>query len=84
MFRPTMQHLSHRLLPFFSLILLSCLISGCATRVLMSSDRYEKPKTETPEFRSSDEISRSWHPDSQLEQAYLAAISSDLSAKDPI
>ena len=73
MFRPTMQRFSHRLLPFIALALLSSLTSGCATRVLMSSDRYEKPKTDTPQFRSLDAISRSWQQDSHLEQAYLSA-----------
>jgi len=59
--------------------LLSCLFlvwviassSGCATRALMSSDRYEKPKPETQQFRSSHIISQSWQPDMmQVEQAF--------------
>lgn len=31
--------------------------SGCATRALMSSDRYEKPKQELQQLRSSNIIS---------------------------
>ncbi|EEF81005.1 hypothetical protein MDMS009_417 [Methylophaga thiooxydans DMS010] len=38
------------------------LTSGCATRALMSSDRYEKPKPETQQYRSSEKMSLSWQP----------------------
>lgn len=52
--------------------------SGCAAHALMSSDRYEKPKPEeTQQFRSSEEISRSWQPEaSTLAAAYHARLSS--------
>lgn len=57
---------------------------GCATRALMSSDRYEKPEPETRQFRSSDEISR-WQPGGlTLEQRYLAAIKSHKAPSQPI
>lgn len=84
MFRLTVQRLSHRLVPLIGLILLSTFTSGCATRVLMSSDRYEKPETEAPEFRSSDEISQRWYPDSNLKRAYLAAVNDSSNVKHPI
>lgn len=84
MFTPPMQHLSHRLLPLIGLILLASLTSGCATRVLMSSDRYEKPEEETTQFRSSDEISQRWYPDSNLKRAYLTAVNDSSNGKHPI
>lgn len=65
---------SSRLLGLIGLSLFVMMSSGCATRALMSSDRYEKPEPETQQFRSSDEISKSWQPGSSLEQRYLAAI----------
>ncbi len=74
MFSSTMPLLSRSSAALIGLVLLCSLTSGCATRMLMSSDRYEKPDNKTMEFRSSDEISRSWYPDQNLEQAYLAAL----------
>lgn len=44
--------------------------SGCATRALMSSDRYEKPKPELQQFRSSGIILPTSQSDvQQLEHA---------------
>jgi hypothetical protein len=44
-------------------------LSGCATRALMSSDRYEKPEPEAPaQFHSSHSSMQS----QALEQLYLA------------
>lgn len=66
-----------RLFAVLGLILLISTSTGCATRALMSSDRYEKPEQEPQQFRSSDEISGSWQPGSlTLEQRYLATIKS--------
>lgn len=63
---------------FFSVLTLAAFMltsSGCATRALMSSDRYEKPAPETQQFRSSEDISKSWQPDSlNLERAYQLAM----------
>ncbi len=50
------SHLSRLL----ALACLMALTSGCATRALMSSDRYEKPKPETQQYRSSEKMSQSW------------------------
>lgn len=60
-----------RLLPVFSLILLTSLTSGCATRALMSSDRYDKPEQQ---FHSSEIDIQA------LEQAYQLALQEQASA----
>lgn len=67
-----------RLAALLGLALIISISSGCATRALMSSDRYEKPEPETHQFRSSDDISRSWQPDGlMLAQVYLAAVDTE-------
>lgn len=75
MFRTPACSFSSRLFSFACLTFIVATSSGCATRALMSSDRYEKPKPESQQFRSSEDISHSWQPDSlMLEQTYLAAV----------
>ncbi len=74
-----------RLLPLLGLALFITTSSGCATRALMSSDRYEKPDPETEQFRSSGVISRSWHPGGLIfERAYLASLKQEKSKDVPI
>lgn len=46
-----------RVLSCLCLIFFVTISSGCATRALMSSDRYEKPKPELKQFQSSGSIS---------------------------
>lgn len=70
----------------FSAIICSVLLllnlSGCATRALMSSDRYEKPEPETQQFRSGDDISRSWQPSGLIQtRSYFAANKTDQTVK---
>jgi hypothetical protein len=65
---------SHPVIPLrFTAIICSLLLllslSGCATRALMSSDRYEKPEPETPP--QSQPSSSAVNPD-VLKQLYLA------------
>ena len=71
MFKPLTAK-SLRMVGLLSLALFSFTVTGCATRVLMTSDRYEKPASETQQLRRSDDISASWQPGTiTLEQAYL-------------
>jgi len=73
-----------RLFRFLTLTCILAFTSGCATRALMSSDRYEKPKPETQQYRSSDEISQSWHPTMiDLEQALYSAMAQE-NSHDPL
>lgn len=57
-----------RLLPIFGIILLMSLTSGCATRALMSSERYEKAEPSQQQLHSSN-----MQPQ-DLEQAYQLAL----------
>lgn len=68
----SIQHALSRVIGFTGLALIVALSSGCATRALMSSDRYEKP---SQQYYSSD-ASTVMTDDEQLalEQAYLVAI----------
>ncbi len=74
MFSSSMPLFSRRLLVLIGLILSCSLTTGCATRVLMSSDRYEKPEEKTSQWRSSDKEVHHWHPHQNLEQHYLTAL----------
>lgn len=75
MFSSRTLFLPRRLLVLTGLLALSfSLTTGCATRMLMSSDRYEKPDTETRQWRSGDELTRHGHSHQNLEQRYLTAL----------
>ncbi|MEC9314135.1 MAG: hypothetical protein VYB22_04555 [Pseudomonadota bacterium] len=50
----------------------------------MSSDRYEKPDSETNQWRSIDQQSRQWHPQQNIEQTYLTALENDAHAEHSI
>lgn len=66
---------SAKLLALTGLVCFTLTTSGCATRALMSSDRYEKPEPETQQFRSSDDLSSSMEIDEiRLHQHYIVAI----------
>lgn len=62
-----------RLLPIFGLILLMSLTSGCATRALMSSDRYDNAEPSHQQFHASDmqiqELERTYQLALQQQQA---------------
>lgn len=73
MFR-TRGHLAIKLSSIFGLILITTLSTGCATRVLMSSDRYEKPEADKPQFQSSHQVSNDSRSDFRIENTYLAAL----------
>lgn len=84
MFNSSMPLFSRRFIVFVGLILSLSLMTGCATRVLMSSDRYEKPDSETNQWRSIDQQYRQWSPQQNLEQTYLTALESDAHAEHSI
>lgn len=78
MFRQTGRLYGSKVLGFLSLAIMITTSSGCATRALMSSDRYEKPKTDTQQFRTTDEISQSWQPGMiQIEQTFHTVMAHD-------
>jgi hypothetical protein len=68
MHTPVTLNPASRLLSAFGLILMMSLTSGCATRALMSSDRYEKTEPSKQQFHSSEIQAQ------DLEQAYHLAL----------
>lgn len=60
MVKETVKHADKHLSRLLALACIVAMTSGCATRALISSDRYEKPEPETQQYRSSDTISQSW------------------------
>jgi outer membrane lipoprotein SlyB len=67
-----------KFLSFCSLLFLSLTLSGCATRALMSSDRYEKPEPETKQYHSGAEILQRPPADMlKVEQAFVTAMTQD-------
>ncbi|MBD3633470.1 MAG: hypothetical protein HUJ23_01000 [Methylophaga sp.] len=84
MFNSGMPLFSRKLIVLIGLILSCSVTTGCATRVLMSSDRYEKPDRETNQWRSIDQQSRQWHLQQNIEQTYLTAVENDAHAEHSI
>ncbi len=75
MFRQTGRLYGSKVLGFLTLAIILITSSGCATRALMSSDRYEKPKPESQQYRATQQISQPWQPDMiQIEHAFYTAM----------
>jgi len=75
MFRKSGEFVGSRFFSFLSLLIILCSTSGCATRALMSSDRYEKTAPESKQLRSNDTISQSIPPEMmEVEQAFADAL----------
>ncbi|WP_438970285.1 hypothetical protein [Methylophaga sp.] len=71
MFIGSVRDVGSRGLRFLCLLFVMVAASGCATRALMSSDRYEKPEPETQQFRSNEDLSQLWQPEMiQVESAF--------------
>lgn len=68
MHTPANRNTASRLLPVFSVILLMSLTSGCATRALMSSERYDNAEPSTQQHDFSEVQTEN------LEQAYQLAL----------